>query len=65
MKFAENDHPNRLLPLKGIRVFDLSHLLPGGPAAYFFPPPQMGQDSQSVLQKAGFSVEEIQLLGED
>ena len=69
MEFTKNlkqhDHPNRLLPLKGIKVFDLSRLLPGGPAAYFFPPPQMGQDSQSFLQKAGFSVEEIQLLGED
>ena len=35
------------------------------PAACFFPPPRMGQDSQSVLQKAGFSIEEIQLLEED
>lgn len=35
------------------------------PGAYFFPPPQMGQDSQSVLQKAGFSIEEIQQLEED
>jgi crotonobetainyl-CoA:carnitine CoA-transferase CaiB-like acyl-CoA transferase len=35
------------------------------PAAYFFPPPKMGQDSPSVLQKAGFSVEEIQLLEEE
>jgi crotonobetainyl-CoA:carnitine CoA-transferase CaiB-like acyl-CoA transferase len=32
------------------------------PAAYFIPPPKMGQDNRSVLQKAGFSMEEIQLL---
>ena len=35
------------------------------PAAHFIPPPQMGQDSQSVLQNAGFSIEEIQLLEEE
>jgi crotonobetainyl-CoA:carnitine CoA-transferase CaiB-like acyl-CoA transferase len=32
------------------------------PAAYFIPPPQMGQDTRSVLRKAGFSTEEIKLL---
>ena len=35
------------------------------PAAYSIPPPRMGQDSRSVLQKAGFSIEEIQLLEEE
>jgi len=35
------------------------------PAAHFIPPPQMGQDSQSVLQEAGFSLQEIQLLEEE
>jgi crotonobetainyl-CoA:carnitine CoA-transferase CaiB-like acyl-CoA transferase len=64
MKLAENDHPNRLLPLKGIRVFDLSRLLPGGPAAYFSLPPKMGQDSRSFLQEAGFGIEGIQSLVE-
>jgi crotonobetainyl-CoA:carnitine CoA-transferase CaiB-like acyl-CoA transferase len=34
------------------------------PAAYSIPPPRMGQDSRSVLKKAGFSIEEIQLLEE-
>ena len=32
------------------------------PAAYSIPPPNMGQDNRPVLQKAGFSMEEIQLL---
>ncbi len=32
------------------------------PAAYSMPPPRMGQDSRSVLQKAGFSLQEIRLL---
>jgi len=35
------------------------------PGTYFFLPPKMGQDSQSVLQRAGFSVKEIQLLEEE
>ncbi len=35
------------------------------PAAYSIPPPRMGQDSRSVLQKAGFSLREIQLLEEE
>jgi crotonobetainyl-CoA:carnitine CoA-transferase CaiB-like acyl-CoA transferase len=35
------------------------------PAAYSIPPPRMGQDSRSVLQKAGFSLQEIQLLEEE
>jgi crotonobetainyl-CoA:carnitine CoA-transferase CaiB-like acyl-CoA transferase len=35
------------------------------PAAYSIPPPRMGQESRSVLQKAGFSIEEIQLLEEE
>lgn len=32
------------------------------PAAYSIPPPWMGQDSRSVLQTAGFSLQEIRLL---
>ena len=32
------------------------------PAAYSIPPPEMGRDTRSVLQKAGFNTEEIQLL---
>jgi crotonobetainyl-CoA:carnitine CoA-transferase CaiB-like acyl-CoA transferase len=35
------------------------------PPAYSFSPPRMGQDSRSVLQKGGFSLEEIQLLEEE
>ena len=35
------------------------------PAVYSIPPPRMGQDSKSVLQKAGFSLQEIQLLEEE
>jgi crotonobetainyl-CoA:carnitine CoA-transferase CaiB-like acyl-CoA transferase len=35
------------------------------PAAYSIPPPRMGQDSGSVLQQAGFSLQEIQLLEEE
>ena len=35
------------------------------PAAHLIPPPKMGQHSRSVLQKAGFSHEEIQLLEEE
>jgi crotonobetainyl-CoA:carnitine CoA-transferase CaiB-like acyl-CoA transferase len=35
------------------------------PAAHLIPPPKMGQHSRSVLQKAGFSIEEIQLLEEE
>lgn len=35
------------------------------PAAYSISPPRMGQDSRSVLQKVGFSMEEIQLLEEE
>jgi crotonobetainyl-CoA:carnitine CoA-transferase CaiB-like acyl-CoA transferase len=35
------------------------------PAAYSIPPPRMGQDSESVLQKAGFSLQEIELLEEE
>ncbi len=35
------------------------------PAAHLIPPPKMGQHSRSVLQNAGFSIEEIQLLEEE
>jgi crotonobetainyl-CoA:carnitine CoA-transferase CaiB-like acyl-CoA transferase len=35
------------------------------PAAYSVPPPKMGQDNRSVLQKAGFSIKEIQQLEEE
>lgn len=35
------------------------------PAAYSIPPPRMGQDSRSILQTAGFSLQEIQLLEEE
>lgn len=35
------------------------------PAAYSVPPPKMGQDNRSVLQKAGLSMDEIQLLEEE
>lgn len=35
------------------------------PTDHFIPPPRMGQDSRTILQKAGFSIEEIQLLEED
>ena len=35
------------------------------PAAYSVPPPKMGQDNRSVLQKAGFSMDEIRLLEEE
>jgi crotonobetainyl-CoA:carnitine CoA-transferase CaiB-like acyl-CoA transferase len=35
------------------------------PAAYSIPPPRMGQDSRSVLKKAGFSIEEIRFLEEE
>jgi crotonobetainyl-CoA:carnitine CoA-transferase CaiB-like acyl-CoA transferase len=35
------------------------------PAAYSIAPPRMGQDSRSVLQRAGFSLQEIRLLEEE
>jgi crotonobetainyl-CoA:carnitine CoA-transferase CaiB-like acyl-CoA transferase len=35
------------------------------PAAYSIPPLKMGQDNRSILQKAGFSAKEIQLLEEE
>jgi hypothetical protein len=55
MEFTKNlkqhERLNRLLPLKGIKVFDLSRLLPGGPAAYFFPPRKWDKTANPFFKK--------------
>jgi crotonobetainyl-CoA:carnitine CoA-transferase CaiB-like acyl-CoA transferase len=52
---GEKKNPQVGLPIKLLKT----------PGAYSLPPPRMGQDSRSVLQKGGFGMEEIKLLEEE
>lgn len=48
------------LPLDGVRVFDVSRPLPGGPAR--LPGPAAGEHTAAVLRSAGYGRAEIAAL---